>query len=189
MVRTDSEHEILAQLHQWVLWHLELKLPLPLSSALRDRCAAALHAAWHSSSQAEHKLVATLTKLGLDVQDEIIQEGYSIDVAVFWESERVAVEFVRPSRRLSGAGVRLASAIGATILKRRQLRFLGWKLIVVPYWEWNEVKSSEANSCKYILRKLKQAASGGHLGKVNSRQQQGRGQGQENDGMMCSDVG
>merc|ERR1719161_1445893 len=28
----------LCQLHQWVLWHLELKLPSPLSPALQDRC-------------------------------------------------------------------------------------------------------------------------------------------------------
>ena len=89
------------------------------------------------------------------MQEElIIQEGYSIDVVVLWKGKWVAIEFDGPSHFFRGDGVRSAS--GATMLKHRQLRSLGWQLVVVPYWEWDEVRGSEANKRQYILRKLRQ---------------------------------
>ena len=78
-----------------------------------------------------------------------MKEGYSIDVVVLWGGEWVAVEVDGPSHFLSGDWVRLAN--GATMLKRRQLCALGWQLIVVPYWEWHEVKGSKANRHEYRL--------------------------------------
>ena len=157
----------MCQLHQWVLWHQELTLPPPLSPALQDRCRISFCATSHWPSQSQRDVVRILTKLGVPVEEEekIIQEGYSIDLVVVWKGERVAIEFDGPSHFLMSDGVRLAN--GATMLKHRQLRSLGWKLVAVPYWEWDEVRGSEANKCKYLLCKLKQAASGGQPGEGN----------------------
>ena len=157
----------LCQLHQWVLWHQELKVPPPLSPTLQDRCRISFCGTSHWPSQSQRDVVRILTKLGVPVEEEekTIQEGYSIDLVVVWKGERVAIEFDGPSHFLMSDGVRLAN--GATMLKHRQLRFLGWKLVAVPYWEWDEVRGSEADKCKYLLYKLKQAASSGQPGEGN----------------------
>ena len=43
---------------------------------------------------------------------------------------------------------------GATTLKRRQLRRLGWRLLSVPYWEWMELGVSDERRAAYLLRLL-----------------------------------
>ena len=78
---------------------------------------------------------------------------------VLWKSKQVAVEVDGPSHFLSGHRVHLAT--GATLLKHRQLRALGWHLVVVPYWEWHEVQGSNAKRHEYLLCLLRQAASDG----------------------------
>ena len=100
-----------------------------------------------------------MAELGVDPKQEVfIAEGYSIDMLAFWKGKQVAIEVDGPSHFLSGHKVH--SATGATLLKHRQLRALGWQLGVVPYWEWDEVKGSKAERCKYLLHMLKQAAGG-----------------------------
>ena len=89
-------------------------------------------------------------------EDLVIPEGYSIDMLVFWNGKQVAVEVDGPSHFLSGH--RVHSATGATLLKHRQLHALGWRLAVVKYWEWAEVKSRKAVRREYLLHMLKQAA-------------------------------
>ena len=99
-----------------------------------------------------------MTKLGADPKkDVLISEGHSIDMIVLWKSKQVAVEVDGPSHFLSGHRVHLAT--GATLLKHRQLRALGWHLVVVPNWEWHEVQGSNAKRHEYLLCLLRQAAS------------------------------
>ena len=142
-------------------------LPPPLSPVLQEHCRTSFCATSHWPSQSQRDVVRSLTKLGVTVDEEekVIQEGYSIDLVVVWKGERVAIEFDGPNHFLMSDGVRLAN--GATKLKHRQLRSLGWKLVAVPYWEWDEVRGSEADKCKYFLCKLKQAASSGQPGEGN----------------------
>jgi hypothetical protein len=42
----------------------------------------------------------------------------------------------------------------ATLLKRRQLRHLGWRLVSVPYWEWDEVGASSQRAEEYLASRL-----------------------------------
>ncbi len=51
---------------------------------------------------------------------------------------------------------------GATVLKRRQMRQLGWRLAWVPYWEWDAQKGSEARAA-YLSAKLEAAAAANGL--------------------------
>ena len=59
-------------------------------------------------------------------------EGYSLDLVIDWHGERLAIEVDGPSH-FSGR-----EPTGATLLKRRQLKHLGWRLVSVPYWERDE---------------------------------------------------
>ena len=42
----------------------------------------------------------------------------------------------------------------ATSLKRRQLRHLGWRLVSVPYWQWDEVAASSQRAEEYLASRL-----------------------------------
>ena len=44
--------------------------------------------------------------------------------------------------------------MGATELKRRQLRSAGWTLITVPYWEWEALGSKATRCSTYLLDAL-----------------------------------
>ena len=43
---------------------------------------------------------------------------------------------------------------GATALKRRQLRAVGWALLPVPYWEWDALDRNAAAKQEYIRSAL-----------------------------------
>ena len=71
-----------------------------------------------------------------DVQEEHRCEasGYSIDALVTLnDGRRVAVEVDGPSHFLGLSH----QPTGATMLKRRQLRYFKWQLESVLYWEWD----------------------------------------------------
>lgn len=104
------------------------------------------------ASRRNLQLDAVLAKLITDVQQEFVtEEGYSIDVRMLWEGEYVGVEVDGPSHFLTGCGGR--SPTGATTLKRRQLRALGWQVVVVPYFEWDKLTSAAARY-QYLSSKL-----------------------------------
>jgi len=174
-IQTAAE---LNQLHQWVLWHWELKISLPLSPALCNLCFATFKATPKSSSQLQSKVAAALTKLCARVKQEAFTaQGYSIDIIVLFQGQQVAIEVDGPTHFLRGKGVRTAT--GATMLKHRQLRAFGCQLAVVPYWDWQELQDRNAQSLDYLSRMLKQAASSGQLVKGQGGQQQVQGQRRE----------
>ncbi|KAJ1473997.1 hypothetical protein T484DRAFT_1833975 [Baffinella frigidus] len=43
---------------------------------------------------------------------------------------------------------------GSTILKRRQLVHMGYKLVSIPYWEWIEIRAVPETLREYLRRKL-----------------------------------
>ena len=75
--------------------------------------------------------------------------GYSIDALVTLNNgERIAVEVDGPSHFLGHSH----QPTGSTVLKHRKLRYFGWRLESVLYWEWN------AGVCKLgaaLVAKLK----------------------------------
>ena len=52
------------------------------------------------------------------------------------------------------------SPTGATLLKHRHLRQLGYALVVVPYWEWDQVCRDETSKVEYIRGKLASSCVG-----------------------------
>jgi len=129
--------ENLCQLHQWRLWYASERgcsdrLP---GAALMARCDAAFRASEVTVSRLQTQVAETLVSLGASVQEEVVlEEGYSLDLVVNWRGERLAVEVDGPSHFVG------REPTGATLLKRRQLEHFGWRLVSVPYWEWNELR-------------------------------------------------
>ena len=98
-------------------------------------CAAAFRASEVTISCLQRQVAETLESLGETVQQELVlEEGYSLDLVIDWRGERLAIEVDGPSH-FAGR-----EPTGATLFKRRQLKHLGWRLVSVPYWEWDERK-------------------------------------------------
>jgi hypothetical protein len=62
----------------------------------------------------------------------------------------------------SGPDHRLGQILGKTSLKRRHLELMGWPLITIPFFEWNDLKNRESR-CLYVSEKMSQALGEGIL--------------------------
>ena len=84
--------------------------------------------------------------------------GYSIDLVLECDGTRIGVEVDGPSHFIG------RKPNGATQLKRRQLRNLGWTLLSVPYWEWDTLGSNRESQRTYLRTALAtvQAATTGN---------------------------
>jgi len=166
----------LCQLHQWRLWYASERAcsgALP-RAALLARCDAAFRAAGAQPSRLQRDVAKALASLGAPVQEEkVLEEGYRLDLVVDWRGERLAVEVDGPSHFVGRVPT------GATLLKRRQLRHFGWRLVSVPYWEWNELAHRDQSKQRehraaYLSSLLSEEASsmprsGGGVCKDNRR--------------------
>ena len=85
------------------------------------------------------RLILPIRSRSVQVKEEhrCVTSGYSIDALVTLnDGKQVAVEVDGPSHFLGHS----QQPNGATLLKHRQLRKLGWRLESVPYWEWDRCK-------------------------------------------------
>jgi len=131
----------LSQLHQWRLWYASERAcsdGLP-SAALLARCDAAFRAAEAQPSRLQRDVAKALASRGASVQEErVLEEGYSLDLVVDCGGEElIAIEVDGPSHFVG------REPTASTLLKRRQLRHFGWRLVSVPYWEWDELNHSD----------------------------------------------
>ena len=132
---------------------------------MRWRAASVDHATSLAATQRvsdfQRNVGASLRRLGEAVEEEhITADGHSLDYALV--DERIAIEVDGPSHFVAhgdGAGSR---ELGKTVLKRRQLGALGWRLVAVPFFEWTDLNSSDktheaANRNAYIKAMLADA--------------------------------
>ena len=76
----------------------------------------------------------------MEYWDERLQ--YPVDMAL--PSKRLVIEVDGPTHFMTNAN----KPLGATALKRRLLERLGWRLVVVPYFEWSlEASDNEHDAC------------------------------------------
>ena len=126
----------LVQLHQWSLWREERQALWPgLPNSLRQACLEAFVAQGETSSQLQSDVVREIRSYDVHIKEEhrCKVSGYSIDALVTLNTgEQIAVEVDGPSHFLG----RSHQPTGSTLLKHRQLRYFGWRLESVPYWEW-----------------------------------------------------
>eukprot|EP00284_Hemiselmis_tepida_P002045 CAMPEP_0174951136 /NCGR_PEP_ID=MMETSP1355-20121228/94694_1 /TAXON_ID=464990 /ORGANISM="Hemiselmis tepida, Strain CCMP443" /LENGTH=415 /DNA_ID=CAMNT_0016198783 /DNA_START=36 /DNA_END=1283 /DNA_ORIENTATION=- len=160
-----SEH--LRQLHLFVVF---LKLESSPNDAfvesltvLEEQLGAAGRAAMADSkatvSDLQRQVVASVKRLGYDYEEETKDpvSGYSIDLLVqpsassgsdYRSTLGIAIEVDGPAHFLSNT----RQANGSTLLKRRLLKKLGYRVVSVPYWEWGIKDDNEHDA--YLRRLL-----------------------------------
>jgi hypothetical protein len=138
----------------------------------------------HPSASQQH-VSDTLRGMGLSVEDEFRcpKSGYSIDMLVHdmlvnsksstGAAAGWAVEFDGPSHFLT---CRLP--VGGTLMKRRHLELLGYTVVSLSFWEWDQLTGSDERK-EYLRGKLKGDKTGGGTG--GEQKNWGRGEGKEKD--------
>ncbi len=137
------------------LWCAEHGLAPSLSPRALSACADGMRASVRRIQQesvAETELMVALSAAFPATQGHVLECGYSVDVRVTVEEGRhVLFEFDGPVH-FNGTPPR---PNGATVLKRRLLRSLGHTLVVVPYWEWDRVRTlSAAEQRAYLYQAM-----------------------------------
>ena len=103
-------------------------------------------------SALQRSVSAALAAIRFGFEEEYVKPrtGHSLDLAL--PSSRIAIEVDGPSHFLlpDGRGVRKSN--GPTLLKRRLLAAAGWKVISVPFYEWN--RFATANERQTYLQGL-----------------------------------
>ena len=110
-------------------------------SKFADRCAEHFATAPQNPSQLQRSVAAVIRELGMECKEEVVlvdAGGYSVDVLV--EDPRVAVEVDGPSHYVQDPQGLVPS--GSTMLKRQQLKALGYHVVSVPFWEWRGLRSA-----------------------------------------------
>ena len=158
----------LCQLHQVFLMcslDADVRGSLPESiRRLKDRLGDACRAAFVESSdyvtesRLQKDVSQAMQRMELVVEEEYRcpKSGYSIDIRVrkssahgSSEAEGWAVEVDGPYHFLS-----CKSPNGATLIKQRLLDLLGYNLVSVPYWEWDELLQDKRAQEAYLRSKL-----------------------------------
>lgn len=75
---------------------------------------------------------------------------FSMDVAMLVQGVKVAVEADGPTHFSMNKPYRL---MGSTLLRNRALQRRGWRLLSVPFYEWDELPSAKAKA-EYLRSKL-----------------------------------
>jgi hypothetical protein len=152
LVFESNDTKDLRQMHQLFIDYdmnegLHTSMPasfLVLKEKLGPSCKAAFVAAPAQPSWSQQQVSDTLRGMGLSVEDEFRcpKSGYSIDMRV--QDKRPqgtsasdfgpgwAIEYDGPSHFLA-----CKAPTGATLIKRRHLELLGYRLVSVPFWEWD----------------------------------------------------
>ena len=114
----------------------------------------ALQSNIHTISSYQRQVYTAMCSMNLDCQSTLeyfdSKAEFSIDIAI--PRCKVAVEADGPTHFAFNS----MRPLGATSLKRRLLKGLGWKVIAVPYFEWNRCKNEQEQQA-YILNKLTEA--------------------------------
>lgn len=147
----SSNAGFLTQLYQWSLWRLERGAAWPgFSPPFEARCRNAFFAEPAAApSGLEMNVQNALARMGLRTLSKVrTAEGYIIDLHVESGGGRrqLAIEVDGPWRFLGWS----RNATGATLLKRRHLRFSGHRLMSIPYWEWEQLGPGADEQQRYL---------------------------------------
>ncbi len=163
-----DDQKTLCQLHQVFIsydmidgLHADLSVSVQtLKEKLGPSCQAAFVGVPVHPSASQQQVSDTLQGMGLSVADEFRcpKSGYSIDMVVhdmrvntkssIGSSAGWAVEYDGPSHFLT---CRLP--VGGTLMKRRHLELLGYTVVSLPFWEWDQLTGSDERK-EYLRGKL-----------------------------------
>ena len=155
--------EDLTQVHLVGLWCTERGLGTPMAEGEMRVCADAKRHSKVRDSRTELQVWRALCEPFEATHGHVIPEGYSVDVLLNYEGHDVLVEFDGPNHFLGSTTTAAGEPRpnGATALKRRLLRSMGYWLVSVPYWEWDAVRlESTAAQRTYLIGKMIAALKG-----------------------------
>jgi len=140
--------EALVQLHQWQLWQIEIKSGIRLPESLREKCYEAFLLRVPEPSRFQTDVVASLSSIGLDSEQEVLMKsGYRIDAVVEAYGNKVGIEVDGPHHFIG----RSREPNGSTILKRRQVSHLeGMTVVSIPYFHWYRLKKDSCKKQQYL---------------------------------------
>ncbi|KAL3908031.1 MAG: hypothetical protein SGPRY_009954, partial [Prymnesium sp.] len=145
----------------------ELEYWLELPPHVLEECSRSFERIESQPSNFQRAVGSALSDLSLTFEAEVVApEGYSIDFVIESAGRPVAIEVDGPIHYLGTSKL----PRGATVLKRRQLEAFGWRVVSLPYWEWQEfvyLKNTEKRRRKrrdLLRRRLDEA-----LGEASSR--------------------
>jgi len=165
-VFSGCQAETLQQLYQVHLW-----LPGGLSGVLTPQQLQQCRKEWElqlaanaKASKLQKQVFAAVQQLppGTLQQQPVMEQrtadgAFSIDIAVTTAAgSQVAIEvdgpwhFLRPGNTLNGP----------TRSRNRGLAARGWRVMSVPYFEWNELKPGQQQQQAYLLAKLQAVSAG-----------------------------
>ena len=151
----------LTNIHQWQLcMMLETGTVRPqphlLRHELRQQCRSAMQGAEVHPSLLQRSVAAVAGKLLSGFEEEVVEPltGYSLDVAL--RSSRVAIEVDGPSHFVRDTGGDHLPN-GPTLLKERLLRAADWRVVSVPFYEWDALGNSREAQRDYLRRRLADA--------------------------------
>ncbi len=95
-------------------------------------------------------LAAVYPDVAFDEEHIEPRTGYSIDLAL--PSSRLAVEVDGPSHYMRPDADPTYTPNGSTRLKRRLLELAGWRVVSVPFFEWNVAGGDASREASYIAQ-------------------------------------
>ena len=138
----------MSRLHQYRLWCDERKMKSGLPEPLAAECKRAFSCTQVSPSVLQREVAATLDMLNLaHMHEHRLEEGYTLDIACEYRGVLVGIEVDGPQHFL---GNLKGTPTGATQLKRRQLKHLGYRVLPVPYFTWQQAPDQSS----YLLEAL-----------------------------------
>ena len=102
-------------------------------------------------SNGQQEVRESLQRLGISHELEYITADglFSIDLAVV--DRRIALEFDGPSHFTSNT----LEPLGHTRLRARLLSAMGWRVVSIPFFEWDRLHDAEHKDA-YVQRRLSQ---------------------------------
>jgi len=123
----------------------------PPKDALRNDMNKAMKSSTVTVSVAQKEIHGLLLTMGLDAELEVSpfdeDRGGFLSIDIACKNKKLAIEFDGPSHFLSDG-----THNGATQLKTRLLKKLGWSVIRIPFQEWAKCNKGQRNV--YLRKKL-----------------------------------
>lgn len=150
------------QMHQFILSvsQDETKIQdiiLPMLESIETQCRSMFikkARIYEKSSRLQYEVERVIKQMGLIAKHGVILHkiGYSVDIIVIHRNNNIVIEVDGPShfiRTLSG----MYESNGSTIMKHRHIQNNGFKIIQIPFYEWDQLEGQNAK-CNYIKKKI-----------------------------------
>jgi len=151
----EFDNQGLCQLHQWNTWRKTLDHSATLPQDIEERCRDTFINRGVRSSNLQKDVIFELSRMGMQLEDEALtSSGYRLDVVVNIDGKQIGIEVDGPTHFID------KEPTGSTMLKQRQVvNCDGIELVSIPYWEWNELKSSNDKE-RYLRDRLNTCGEG-----------------------------